>query len=120
MPDKIPDSEQPKGQGRRRIGLTNTNTNSRSLFLERRVYQRRRLIDAAKLLPIAGVFLFVIPALMLGTPGGDNASGTTALRLVYFFFVWVCLIATCATIARGLAGADTPTESKRPGDEGRS
>ncbi len=116
----MPEPEQSKGQGRRRIGLTTTNTSSRTLYLERRVYQRRRLIDAAKLLPIVGLLLFVMPALLLGTPGGDNASGTTAVRLIYFFFVWVCLIATCATIARGLAGADTPSEAKRSGDEGRS
>lgn len=116
----MPELEEPKGQGRRRIGLTNTNTRSRTLFLERRIYQRRRLGDAAKLLPIAGLFLFVMPALLLGTPGEGNASGTTALRLIYFFFVWVCLIATCATIARGLAGADTSYDTKNADDEGRS
>ncbi|RLJ60069.1 hypothetical protein BCF46_0263 [Litoreibacter meonggei] len=114
----MPDLEEPKGQGRRRIRLTATSPNSRSLFLERRVYQRRRLIDAAKLLPIAGLFLFVVPALILGTPGEENASGTTALRLIYFFFVWACLIAVCATIARGLAGSDQSggdkTDEDRP------
>lgn len=115
----MPEPEQPKGQGRRRIGLMHTNSNSRTLFLERRVYQRRRLGDAAKLLPIAGLVLFVAPALVLGTPGPENASGTTALRLIYFFFVWVCLIATCATIARGLAGADTVSETQKARDEDR-
>ncbi|WP_298256723.1 hypothetical protein [uncultured Litoreibacter sp.] len=106
------EKDQPKGQGRRRIGLTHTNTSSRSLFLERRVYQHRRLVDAAKMLPILGLFLFVIPALLLGTPYGDGTSGTTSVRLGYFFFVWLSLIATCAVIARGLTGADTPREDK--------
>ena len=115
----MPDPQEPKGQGRRRIGLTSTNSTSRTLFLERRVYQRRRLIDAAKLLPLVGLFLFVAPALILGTPGEENASGTTALRLIYFFFVWACLIATCATIARGLAGADHPVNDRGNSDEGR-
>ncbi|MEP3345300.1 MAG: hypothetical protein ABJN34_10660 [Litoreibacter sp.] len=113
----MPESPQPKGQGRRRIGLTSNNTNSRSLFLERRVYQHRRLSDAAKLLPIVGLFLFVMPALLLGTPNAGNQSGTTALRLVYFFFVWICLIGTCATIARGLAGADAPIDESRDKDK---
>ncbi|SHE36587.1 hypothetical protein SAMN05444273_101216 [Litoreibacter ascidiaceicola] len=113
----MPEPEEPKGQGRRRIGLTATSPNSRTLFLERRVYQRRRLIDAAKLLPIVGLFLFVVPALILGTPGEENATGTTALRLIYFFFVWACLIATCATIARGLAGVDHPAGDKDKADE---
>ncbi|SFR51797.1 hypothetical protein [Litoreibacter janthinus] len=113
----MPDSDEPKGQGRRRIRLSATSPNSRTLFLERRVYQRRRLIDAAKLLPFAGLFLFVVPALILGTPGSDNAAGSTSLRLIYFFFVWICLIATCATIARGLFGADFPNDGKPDDDE---
>ncbi|PTX56261.1 hypothetical protein C8N43_0916 [Litoreibacter ponti] len=85
---------------------------ARQLFLERAVYRRNRLIDAARLLPLLALFAFVVPALFLGTPGGDSEGGNTSLRLVYFFFVWLCLIATCATIARGLArdegGEDTP------------
>ena len=113
----MPDPEESKGQGRRRIRLTATSPNSRSLFLERRVYQRRRLIDAARLLPIAGLLLFLMPALILGTPGSENASGTTALRLIYFFFVWACLIAICATIARGLVGAESPDDSGNRADE---
>ncbi|EPX80155.1 hypothetical protein [Litoreibacter arenae] len=112
----MPENDEPKGQGRRRIRLSATRPNSRTLFLERRVYQRRRLIDAARLLPIAGLFLFVMPALLLGTPGEDNATGTTALRLIYFFFIWVCLIAISATIARGLAGAERVDDSGKPDD----
>lgn len=107
------DAGQPKGQGRRRITLTNTSTTSRPLFLERRVYQHRRLSDAAKLLPIAGLFLFLMPALLLGSADGDAATGATSLRLIYFFFVWICLIATCAVIARGLAGTGTPYDAAR-------
>jgi len=113
----MPDTNQSTGQGRRRVGLKSNTTSSRTLFLERRVYQNRRLGDAAKLLPIIGMLLFVMPALLLGTPGAGNETGTTALRLVYFFFVWICLIGTCATIARGLAGADTPYEENRAGDD---
>ena len=52
-------------------------------FLEQGTYRRRRLIDAVKLLPVLGLFLFLMPALILG-----GAAGSTAARLVYFFFCW--------------------------------
>lgn len=114
--------DEPKGQGRSR--LMASNQTSRSLYLERRVYQGRRLVDAAKLLPVIGVLLFVVPALLMGTPGGPDAGASTAMRLVYFFFIWACLIATCAVIARGLAGGHArttrhgPAAAKPPEDAG--
>lgn len=72
-----------------------------SEFLEQSVYKRRRLVDAVKLLPILGACLFLLPALILG--GG---TGSTAARLVYFFFTWVALIMICATLVRALSRGD--------------
>lgn len=90
----------------------------RPLFLERQIYRHRRLIDAAKWLPLAGLLLFVVPALLVGTPGPASQGGTTAVRLVYFFFVWLCLIAICAVIVNGLSkGEDLnrgPSEPQGP------
>lgn len=70
----------------------------RTEFLEQSTYRRRRLIDAVKLLPVLGMCLFLVPALILG--GG---SGTTASRLVYFFVCWAALIALCAGLVRALS-----------------
>jgi hypothetical protein len=78
----------------------------RTTFLERRVYRRRRLIDAIKLLPVLGACLFLLPALILG-----DGSGSTALRLVYFFFMWIVLIALCAVLVRAL-----PDDPDAPAD----
>lgn len=91
----------------------------RKMFLERRVYQRRRLIDATKLLPLAGLAIFVVPALLLGSPGAEGASGggTTALRLIYFLVVWACLIVANAVITRGLSDEDGPDADLPPTTE---
>ena len=104
MPDTPPPAKRasPKPDLSLRAGAT--------VFLERDIYRRRRLVDAAKWLPLAGLLLFVAPALLLGTPSvipsGDGSEGaegaSTAMRLVYFIFAWVCLIGICAVISRGL------------------
>ena len=77
-------------------------TRSRPEFLEQNVYRRRRLLDAVKLLPALGACLFLVPGLILGAE-----AGSTALRLVYFFFVWMVLIVLCAMLVRRLSAADS-------------
>lgn len=105
----VPSEDAPKLSSR-------TSAPSNPLFLEREIYRRRRLIDAAKWLPLAGVVLFVGPALLLGSPTSEAEGARTATRLVYFFFIWVCLIATCAVISRGLVrGEDELGDTKGDG-----
>lgn len=80
------------------------------LFLARRSYRRRRLMDAARLLPLLGVVLFFMPALWhpAQTPAPDTGRG-----LIYLFAVWAFLIATAMVLARGLAVAlDTEDEAE--------
>lgn len=79
------------------------------LFLARRAYRFRRLIDAARILPFAGLVLLMIPVLWqpAATPAPDTGRGA-----VYLFSVWALLIAAAFVlsrrIARGLAeGADS-------------
>ncbi len=73
----------------------------RAEFLEQSVYRRRRAIDALKLLPVLGAALFLLPPLILA-----EESGSTALRLVYFFLAWVSLIVICAMLVRHVAKSD--------------
>ncbi|WP_225030415.1 hypothetical protein [Xinfangfangia pollutisoli] len=95
----------------------------RVMFLAPRPYRRRRLRDAARLLPVFGAFLLVIPALW-------TAPGTGTRRLsgdvFYFFAVWVLLIGVAWAFARGLSrqeddgGADEaedgfPADPRQPG-----
>lgn len=62
-----------------------------SLFLERQSYRRRRLADAARLLPFLGAALFALPLLW-----PDASDGTKALPLssaiFYIFACWGALI----------------------------
>jgi VIT1/CCC1 family predicted Fe2+/Mn2+ transporter len=71
----------------------------RPLFLARQTYRRRRLGDAARLLPVLGAFLVLAPVLL--TPGSVTTSTMT-----FIFLVWVALIVAAFVLSRYL-GADT-------------
>jgi len=75
---------------------------STPLFLARRSYRRRRVMDAARLLPVVGGFLIALPILWrpAETPGGETAQG-----VVYLFTVWALLIVAALVLARRLAPA---------------
>ena len=75
------------------------------LFLARAVYRQRRLRDAARLLPLVGFFLLMLPLMWSDAAG----AGHTA---VYVFGVWALLIGLAAYVAPGLAQpeVDTPPE----------
>lgn len=70
----------------------------RPLFLARAAYRRRRLRDAARLLPVFGVFLVLLP--ILWTPVA--ADRDTATDGIYLFAVWFLLIVVAALFARPL------------------
>ena len=72
------------------------------LFLARRTYRRRRLMDALRLLPWLGAFLFGLPLLW--------RDPTTAHGLLYLFAVWAVLIV--------LSARDGPPPDPRPRDRG--
>lgn len=69
------------------------------LFVARRTYRRRRLRDAARLLPLFGAFLFLLP--ILWEPGA-SAQRDTAPDGIYLFAIWGLLIAVAAAMAPGL------------------
>jgi uncharacterized membrane protein len=78
------------------------------LFLARAPYRQRRLRDAARLLPVLGLFLLVLP--LLWTPEGRMA--LTAADVLYFFGVWLILIALAAAFAPGLRSGDGAAEDE--------
>lgn len=61
----------------------------RPLFLARRIYRERRLMDAARVLPVPGAFLFLLPLVWQAGPG--EGAGTARIGL-YLFVVWAGLI----------------------------
>lgn len=91
---------------------------SQPLFLARRSYRRRRLMDAARLLPLFGAVLVALPALWrpAQTPAPDTGRGG-----LYLFVVWLLLVLAAAALARGLApalDAEEEAEGTRlPGDD---
>jgi len=70
------------------------------LFLARRTYRRRRLIDAARLLPLLGTLLAAFPILW---PAGDDAGVLVAREGIYLFVVWFGLVVAAFLLSRGLA-----------------
>jgi len=76
------------------------------LFLKRGSYRKRRLRDAARMLPFVGLLLFMMP--VLWAQDGAVREGTAADGM-YLFFVWAVLLAVAAAMAPGLSsemGAD--------------
>ncbi len=69
------------------------------IFVGRDVYRRRRLMDAARLLPVLGVLLFLVPVLWAPqtTPEADTARGG-----LYVFVVWAGLIGAAYLLSRRL------------------
>jgi peptidoglycan/LPS O-acetylase OafA/YrhL len=84
-------------------------TNRRSpLFLERETYRRRRIMDGARVLPVLGFVLILLP--VLWTQGGQMG---TAGEAVYLFVLWFLLILAAALLSRPLRSA-LRRETTRP------
>ena len=81
------------------------------LFVARRTYRRRRLMDAARLLPVFGAFLFLLP--ILWEPAVSDTRDT-APDGIYLFLVWALLIVSARLLAPGLAR--TPEDGAREDD----
>jgi hypothetical protein len=85
---------------------------ARRLFLERRTYRQNRLQDAARLLPVLGLVLVFAPVFIRGEAGAGGPD--LATWLVYYFAVWLVLIALAAFVSRALMrgeGARVPPPS---------
>lgn len=69
------------------------------LFVERQTYRRRRLMDAARVLPALGLFLWWVPLLW-----GQSQTETvaTSSAVLYIFGVWVVLIVAAVLISSPL------------------
>lgn len=86
------------------------------LFLARRSYRRRRMMDAARMMPFLGAILVMMPTLWMpaSTPEPDTGRGG-----IYLFAVWLALIVATFALARGLAPAmeeDEKPEGAAGGD----
>ncbi|TNC52894.1 hypothetical protein FHG66_00955 [Rubellimicrobium rubrum] len=84
----------------------------RPVFLPPAGYRRRRVRDAARLLPVLGVVLLVVPLLWTRSdqPGGVGNS----VALIYVFAVWAGLIAGANLLSR-LLRRDTEDDADEDG-----
>ena len=72
------------------------------LFLARAPYRRRRLRDAARLLPVLGMLLLLLPVFWTKEAEVRMSAGDVG----YFFAVWLGLIGLAAGFAPGLRRGD--------------
>lgn len=86
------------------------------LFLARESYRMRRLIDAARLLPLLGAVLVLMPILWGPGPGGQRS---TVADGVYFFLAWALLILGARLLAPFLP-AEAPRDEVEPPEDGES
>ena len=73
-------------------------------FLDLRNYRRRRLVDAAKLLPLLGTVMFLLPLPFLFAAEADRHN--VAPMAIYLFAVWLALIVFAFVLARSLQKPD--------------
>jgi predicted PurR-regulated permease PerM len=85
----------------------------RPLFLARSLYRGRRLADAARVLPILGAFLVLLP--ILWRPAAVTA-GDTGRDALYLFAVWAGLIVATGLIAPRLMRREPGEKADREGD----
>ncbi len=69
-------------------------------FLARDSYRRRRISDAARLVPIMGFLLLLLPGFMT----------VTAEAMLYIFGVWAFLIFVIGLLSQHLADRNVPPE----------
>ena len=86
---------------------------ARTVFLEPQPYRRRRLIDAARLLPVFGVALLVVPPALL-----PARSASSSALLIYLVLVWAGLVIAAALVARYMRASDRVEQADATGDPG--
>lgn len=85
------------------------------LFLRPASYRRRRRRDAARLLPVVGLFLIFLPILRTSPVTGVHK---TAADGIYLFVIWAMLIVVAALISRAVnaPGDDDDPDPDTVGD----
>lgn len=81
---------------------------ARPLFLARAPYRQRRLRDAARLLPILGFLLLLLPLLWTDGSRRTLISG----EVLYYFGVWALLVILAAVFAPGLRSGEAGEEEE--------
>ena len=91
-----------------------------TVFLERQSYRRRRLIDVARLMPLLGALLLLVPLLWSGAgqiPGAEGPAAPMPMSgaITYVFSVWAALIAGAALFGAGARRWGADDRQSEPG-----
>ena len=77
------------------------------LFLERRSYRRRRMMDAVRILPLLCTLLFLVVPLMWPKGDEDVVALSLSTAIWYLFSVWVLAIVASFGLWRRIRRSDT-------------
>ena len=69
------------------------------IFLQRRSYRRRRMMDAARVLPVMGALLLLVP-LLWPRPGGEEEPVATSISFINIFGLWAVLSLLAGLLSR--------------------
>lgn len=88
---------------------------AKPLFLARRTYRQRRVMDAARLLPIFGGLMFCVPILWAPATAPEAETGRGTL---YLFGVWAALIIAAFVLSRKLPREEPEKpRTEQPGED---
>lgn len=86
------------------------------VFLERRSYRQRRLMDALRLLPLVGMLMWMVPVLWPVAEMSVDSDGVAPIKMsqaiTYVFFVWLALILATAGLWSRLNDVSSGTSSE--------
>ncbi|MEL6242914.1 MAG: hypothetical protein AAFV87_05720 [Pseudomonadota bacterium] len=95
-----------------------TETVRPSVFLERRSYRLRRLMDALRVLPVAGLMLWMFPLFWPIEASEDVPLRSLSEAVIYVFVIWFLLIAAGAILWFALDGRSAvPRARAEPDDD---
>jgi hypothetical protein len=84
------------------------------LFLERRSYRRRRMMDAVRILPLLCALLWLVVPTMWPNDTDAGAQTLLSTALWYLFVIWVLAITAAFALWRGILIHDAAEEDSAP------
>ena len=81
------------------------------LFLERRSYRQRRMMDALRLLPLVGLGLWMVPLLWPAAEAEAATPVKMSQAITFVFCVWVGLIVCTALLWSRVAAVSSDADA---------
>jgi type VI protein secretion system component VasK len=88
----------------------------RRMFLERRSYRMRRMMDALRFLPLIGLCLWMVPLLWPLPEAGHTDPMPMSVALKYLFGVWLALVVMAWALWRYTRGQAEADAAQGPSD----